>query len=199
MSNRIGILVFDGAEEMDFVGPWEVLRAATLDKPDEQVMLIAPKRGEITCDKGMRVVVDTSIEEVDNLDVLIIPGGGGATAEISNPATVAWLNRVAPTCTWVTSVCTGAGLLVGAGLVKGRRITTHHFYYEKLREHHDGEVIEGQRIVRDGNVVTAGGVMSGIELTLWLVGQLYDEKTVDFAKHYIAYDYPPADAVDDRD
>lgn len=198
MANRIGILIFEGAEEMDFVGPWEILRSATLDMPDEQVFLVAPTHDLITCDKGMRVIADEHIDDVDHLDVLVIPGGSGATAEISNPATVEWLQKIAPVCQWVTSVCTGAGLLVGAGLVKGRRITTHHFFYEKLQAHHEGKVIQSKRIVRDGNVVTAGGVMSGIELTLWLVGQLYGDEKVAFAKHYIAYDYPPADALDDR-
>jgi transcriptional regulator GlxA family with amidase domain len=93
----------------------------------------------------------------------------------------------------VTSVCTGAFLIVGAGLARGRRVTTHHLFLEPLRKMGGAEVVEGVRFVRDGNLLTAGGVMSGIEMSLWLVGQLYGTDAVQRTKSYIAYDYPPRD------
>lgn len=191
MSITIGILIFDGAEEMDFTGPWEVLSAATQDMADVRVLTVAPTREPVTCDKGMRVIPDAGYGEVAHLDVLIIPGGGGAWREVDNPATVDWLHAVAPGCTWLTSVCTGAFLLVGAGLARGKRVTTHHQFLDQLRGHDGIEVVSGKRFVRDGKVVSAGGVMSGIDMALWLVGQMFGEDKVAYAKSYIAYDYPP--------
>lgn len=199
MGLTIGILIFDAAEEMDFVGPWEVLRAATGNMPDVRVLIVAPSRGVITCDKGLRVIADADYGDVTHLDVLIIPGGGGAWRELDNPATLDWLAAIAPGCAWVTSVCTGAFLLVGAGLAQGKRVTTHHLFLERLRELDGIEVVQGKRFVRDGKVVTAGGVMSGIDLALWLVGRLFGDDAVAHAKSYIAYDYPAASEFEDRD
>jgi transcriptional regulator GlxA family with amidase domain len=82
---------------------------------------------------------------------------------------------------------------VGAGLARGRRVTTHHHFLEQLRAIGGVEVVEGVRFVRDGNLVTAGGVMSGIEMSLWLVGQLHHADVVQRTKSYIAYEYPPRD------
>ena len=196
MGKTIGILIFDGAEEMDFVGPWEVMTAAVDGLPGERVLTVAEKADPVVCEKGMRVLADTTYDEAPPLDVVLIPGGSGARREIDNPATVAWLTRTAAGCSWVTSVCTGAFLLVGAGLAGGRRVTTHHDSIGALKEMGGAEVVAGVRYVRDGNLVTAGGVMSGIEMSLWLVGKLYGEAVVQRTKSYIAYDFPPRDSSD---
>ena len=196
MGNTIGILIFDGAEEMDFVGPWEVMTKAVDGMPGERVLLVAEKAEPVVCEKGMRVLADTTYEDASPLDVVLIPGGSGARDEIDNPATVAWLTRTAAECSWVTSVCTGAFLLVGTGLARGRRVTTHHDYIGALKEMGGAEVVEGVRYVRDGNLVSAGGVMSGIEMSLWLMGELYGEAVLQRTKSYIAYDFPPRDSSD---
>ncbi|MGC9369181.1 MAG: DJ-1/PfpI family protein [Paracoccaceae bacterium] len=195
MARTIGIVIFDGAEEMDFVGPWEVLTAAAEGAPGDRVALIAETRDPVTCEKGMRVLPGATYDEIPALDVIVLPGGSGARREIGNPATVDWLQRVAPGCTWITSVCTGAFLLLGAGLAKGRRITTHHAFLGDLRAMGGATVLEGRRFVRDGNVVSAGGVMSGIEMSLWLVRDLYGPEAEADTRSYIAYDHPPRDAV----
>jgi transcriptional regulator GlxA family with amidase domain len=193
MPTTIAILLFDGAEEMDFVGPWEVFTAAVDGLPGERVLTVAERAGPIVCEKGMRVLPDCSYEAAPAIDVVLVPGGSGARREIANPATVTWLCAAAARCAWVTSVCTGAFLLVGAGLARGRRVTTHHDFLDQLRAMHDAQVVEGVRFVRDGNLVTAGGVMSGIEMSLWLVGQLYGADAVRRTRSYIAYDHPPRD------
>lgn len=194
----IAIMVFNGAEEMDFVGPWEVLCAAAETRSDTKVLTIAPSRDPVICEKGMRVIPDASYGDVPHLDVLVIPGGSGARREMANPQTLAWLHRIGPGCTWLTSVCTGAFLLVGSGLAAGRRVTTHHDFTDQLRQQGGCEVIDGVRFVRDGNVVTAGGVMSGIEMSLWLVAQMFDDKTYEHTRRYIAYDTPPRTSFEDR-
>ena len=198
MPRTIGILLFDGAEEMDFVGPWDVFTAALLGTPDDRVVTIAERSRPLTCEKGLRVIPDLSYREAMEVDVVLVPGGSGARREIANPATTNWLRNAAAKCTWLTSVCTGVFLLVGAGLVVGRRITTHHDFIHDLRATGGVDVVEGVRFVCDGNLVTAAGVMSGIEMSLWLVERLYGADRAAKAKAYIAYDYPPRDRVDER-
>src|SRR5215469_6263429 len=155
MPRTIGILLFDGAEEMDFVGPWDVFTAALLGTPDDRVVTIAERSGPISCEKGLRVIPDLSYREAMEVDVVLVPGGSGARREIANPATTNWLRNAAAKCTWLTSVCTGVFLLVGAGLVVGRRITTHHDFIHDLRATGGVDVVEGVRFVCDGNLVTA--------------------------------------------
>ena len=191
MGRTIGILIFDGAEEMDFVGPWQVFTAAVRGMPDEKVMTAAERKAPIVCEMGMRVLADTIYSEAPSFDVLLVPGGSGARHEIGNTATVDWLRAAAARCSWLTSVCTGTFLLAGAGLTAGRRVTTHHDFLAKLRAMGGAEVVEGVRFIRDGNLLTAAGVMSGIEMSLWLVGQLYGSVVRRETESYIAYNYPP--------
>jgi transcriptional regulator GlxA family with amidase domain len=191
MPSTIAILLFDGVEEMDFAGPWEVFTAAVEGMPGERVVTMAERLAPVRCEKGLRVIPDCSYADAPAIDVVLVPGGSGARREISNPATVGWLRATAARCTWVTSVCTGVFLLVGAGLARGRRVTTHHDFLEQLRAIAGTEVVEGVRFVRDGNLVTAAGVMSGIEMSLWLVGQLYGVEALRRTRSYIAYDHPP--------
>lgn len=196
MTTTIGILLFDKAEEMDFVGPWEVLTAAMDGLSGERILTIAERSEPIRCEKGMRVIADATFADAPEIDVVLVPGGSGARREIDNPAMVKWLTETAARCTWVTSVCTGAFLLAGSGVTGGRRLTTHHSFIEALRELGGSEVVEGVRFVKDGNLVSAGGVMSGIEMSLWLVGELYGDEAVQRAKDYIAYDFPPRESVE---
>jgi transcriptional regulator GlxA family with amidase domain len=198
MSRTIGILIFDGVEEMDFVGPWEVFTAAVDDVPGERVITIAERPEPVVCEKGMRVIPDVTFPEARDVDVVLVPGGSGARREIANCATTDWLRKVAAECTWLTSVCTGAFLLVGAGLTLGRRITTHHDFLDELRAMGAADVVEGARFVRDGKLVTTGGVMSGIEMSLWLTERLYGADIAARTRRYIAYDFPPRNRIEER-
>ena len=195
----IAILIFDGAEEMDFVGPWEVLTAASEVDKAWRVVTVAPSLDLVQCEKAMRVLPDYSFSDLEKADVVIVPGGSGARREIKNPNTVQWLKTQASACMWMTSVCTGAFLLVGSGIAKGRKVTTHHRFYQQLRELGGTDVIEDVRFVRDGNIVSAGGVMSGIEMSLWLVGEIWGSDMVKKVKDYIAYDYPSRSSIENAD
>ncbi len=194
MAITVGVLVFDGVEEMDFAGPWEVLACVMEGRPDDRILLVSERTGPVVCDKGMRVLPDVTYQDCPPLDVIVIPGGSGARRETGNRKTVAWLRKIAPGCTWITSVCTGTFLLVGSGIAGSRRVTTHHQFIQLLRDTENADVAEGVRIMRDGNIVTAGGVMSGIEMSLWLVGQLFGPDAVSHARDYIAYDFPPRES-----
>jgi transcriptional regulator GlxA family with amidase domain len=192
MSITTGILLFDGVEELDFVGPWEVLTmAAARREGDDRVVTISENGGQITCAKRLRVLSDHSFADAPDLDVVVVPGGRGTRTEVDNQVVLDWLAKVSPTCTWVTSVCTGSMLLCAAGLATGKRITTHWSMVEAVREKFDADVLSNARYVRDGNVVTAAGVSAGIDMALWLVGQLYDEDYARLVQKYIEYDPAP--------
>jgi transcriptional regulator GlxA family with amidase domain len=203
MAKSIGTLVFDDAEELDFVGPWEVFTMvnevlAMSGKPAaHDVKLIAERDAPVTCAKGLRVLPDFTTAQVDRLDVLLIPGGMGTRREAKNEALLAWIAQIAPGCEWVTSVCTGALLLTAAGPAKGKRVTTHWTFVEQLRARGEAaEVLERVRYVRDGNVVTAAGVSAGIDMALWLVGQMHGAQTARFVQRAMEYDPAPPYAAE---
>ena len=194
----IGILIFDGVEELDFVGPWEVFTAAAQVAGDgrDGVMLLAEHNRTVRCAKGMRVLPDCRLSEAPRLDVLVVPGGQGTRREVDNAGLIGWITRTAAGCTWVTSVCTGALLLHAAGPARGRRVTTHHSFVAALRARGEVTVLEGLRFVRDGNLVTAAGVSAGIDMALWLVGQLRDPAFARTVQRYIEYHPAPPYAAE---
>jgi transcriptional regulator GlxA family with amidase domain len=194
MTRDIAILIFDAVEEMDFVGPWEVLKAAA-EGTGTRILTVARRPDPVRCEKGLRVIPDASFDQVTDPGVVLIPGGSGARHALDDAATLEWLCRVAPGCDWLTSVCTGAFLLVGSGLAAGRRVTTHHDFIDPLRALGGAEVVAGVRMVRDGNLVSAGGVMSGIEMSLWLSHRLFGAQAEAYARNYIAYDLPPRASI----
>lgn len=197
MTLRLGILIFNDAEELDFVGPWEVFTVANQVAEHEGMELpfaplfIAEKTTPIRCRKGMRVLPDDTTSNCGNLDIILIPGGQGTRVEVNNKPLLDWIAKTAAGCQWVTSVCTGALLLTAAGPAKGKRVTTHWGFIETLRARNEAaEVLSHVRYVRDGNLVTAAGVSAGIDMALWLVGQI---ESPDFArKVQRVMEYDPA-------
>ena len=190
---RIGILIFDDAEELDFVGPYEVFTMATGIKPDAfDVQLIAERDAPVRCAKGMRVLPDATLDTCGKLDLLLVPGGQGTRREVENKPLLDWIAKVARTATWVTSVCTGAMLLTAAGPARGKRVTTHWAFVTALRERGEAaQVLENYRYVQDGNVVTSAGVSAGIDMALWLVGQIQDIAFARDVQRRMEYDPSP--------
>jgi transcriptional regulator GlxA family with amidase domain len=191
MSCQIGILLFDDAEELDWAGPWEVLAGLAQSKPELHVTTIAERDEPVRCAKGLRVLPDCSFETAPELDVILVPGGMGTRREVDNPALIDWLRKTGEACTWVTSVCTGALLLHEAGFARGKRVTTHWAFADQLEARGDITVLRGPRWVRDGNLVTAAGVSAGIDMALWLVGEIWDPQTARDVQRYIEYDPAP--------
>jgi len=190
MGITIGLVLFDGAEELDWAGPFEVFTMAR--RPGDTVVTIAERDGPVTGAKGLRVLPDHTFETAPALDVVLIPGGQGSRVERTNPAMLDFVRRVAPGCTWVTSVCTGAFVLEAAGLVAGKRVTTHWGAIEELRAlAPEQEILEHVRYVRDGNVVTSAGVSAGIDMALWLVGQLVSVEHARMTQYAMEYDPAP--------
>ena len=197
MGITTGILLFDDAEELDWAGPWEVLSAAAQQLfPEDRVVTIAEQERPIRCAKGLRVLPDHDFASAPPLDVVLVPGGQGTRREVSNPALIEWLRKTGERCQWVTSVCTGALLLHEAGFARGRRVTTHWAFVETLRKRGDVTVLERTRYVRDGNVVTAAGISAGIDMALWLVGQLHGVEAARKVQRGIEYDPAPPYTAD---
>ncbi len=196
MAITTGIVIFEEAEELDFVGPWEVFTMAAMLNPGNRAVLIAQESRPVACAKGMRVLPDHSFGDAPALDVVLVPGGLGTRREAENPVLIDWLRRVGPQCTWVTSVCTGALLLHAAGLATGKRVTTHWSFVETLRARPDITVLEYRRYVRDGNVLTAAGVSAGIDMALWLVGQLHGVECARNVQRWMEYDPAPPYAAE---
>jgi len=190
---KIGILLFDDAEELDFVGPWEVFKMAREAKPESfELLLIAEKDAPVRCRGGMRVLPDMTTAACKSLDVLLVPGGQGTRTEVKNEHLLAWIAAVSAKAQWVTSVCTGAMLLTAAGPARGKRVTTHWAFVKSLRERNEAsEVLDSFRYVRDGNVVTAAGVSAGIDMALWLVGQWHGPEFARSVQRYMEYDPAP--------
>jgi transcriptional regulator GlxA family with amidase domain len=181
--HTIGIVLFDDVEELDFVGPYEMfgvsrmlMNEASADpEPVYHPVLIAESNAApVRCSKGMRVMADYTYDDHPPLDVVVVPGGAGTRVMIDNAAIVDWLRKVAPHSAWITSVCTGVSLLHKAGLVDGRRVSTHWRFEDELHEMGRVTVVrDADRYVVDGNVVTSQGVAAGIDMSLWLIGQLH--------------------------
>jgi transcriptional regulator GlxA family with amidase domain len=189
-----GVLLFDDAEELDFAGPWEVFTMARME--GDRVVTIAERDQPIRAAKGLRVLPDHTLADAPPLDVLVVPGGEGTRREVENPAVLDWIKSAAANCTWVTSVCTGSYVLHAAGLVADRQVTTHWGFVDQLREQGHVTVLENVRYVRDGNVVTAAGVSAGIDMSLWVVGQLYGIPHARVVQRLMEYDPAPPYAAE---
>ena len=197
-SLNIAILIFDGAEELDFQGPWEVLamvntvRAFKKIEGHDKVYLVSETGAKVTCANGMRVEADFSYATAPQADVILVPGGQGTRREVTNSATLKWIADQAAHCTWVTSVCTGSMVLAAAGPARGKRITTHWAAIGEVRNRGDaGEVVSGHRWVVDGNVVTSAGVSAGIDMAIWLVAQLHGDDMAKAVVRMMEYDPAP--------
>jgi transcriptional regulator GlxA family with amidase domain len=185
---RFGIFLFDGAEELDWAGPWEVLGAWRYLHPEDGVELvtIARRDGPVSCAKGLRVLADHTWSDAPPLDVLIYPGGQGTRAHLDDEAVLDWVRSMDGTLR--TSVCTGALVLAAAGLLAGRPATTHWSALDLLAQL-DGsiEVRPDDRFVDTGDIVTASGVSAGIDMALHLIKRLHSAERAREVKRYIQY------------
>jgi len=197
-TQTIGLLLFDNAEELDFVGPFEVFtmfsevaRKKGIESQNN-VVLISQSGEDIVGAKGMRIGVDCAIDNAPRLDVLCIPGGKGTRAEIRNQKLLDWVAQTASQCTWVTSVCTGSFILAAAGLTEDKNITTHWAATEEFFELGlKGNMHKNVRYVDDGNLVTSAGVSAGIDMALWLTGQMYSIELARATQRAMEYDPLP--------
>ena len=190
MNRTIGIVLFEDAEELDWAGPWEVLTMACKD--GDRVVTVAQTSEPVRCAKGLRVLADHTFDDCPPLDVIVVPGGQGTRTEMANPAMVSFVAEQAARSEWTASVCTGSFVLHAAGLLEGKKATTHWAAMDELQAHAPDLALDPDaRWVVDGDVVTAAGVSAGIDMALWLVGQLYDVDHARATQRFIQYDPAP--------
>jgi transcriptional regulator GlxA family with amidase domain len=191
---RIGVYLFDGAEELDWAGPWEVLAAWAQQFPDDdvEVVTVARTAGTIVCAKGLRVLADRAWADAGKLDVVVVPGGVGTRRELADGDVLAWLRDLYGNGTLTTSVCTGSMVLAAAGLLRDRPATTWWGALDRLAALDETiEIRPDDRFVDSGEIVTAAGVSAGIDMALHLVARLHSVERAREVKRYIQYDPQP--------
>lgn len=194
MATRIGFFVFDGAEELDWVGPWEVLAAWSQTWPEDDIetFTVSRREGPITCAKGLRLLPDYTWATAPEIDVLVYPGGRGTRPQLGDADIRRWLVDLAEGDTLMTSVCTGALVFADAGLLDGLPATTHWENLDQLAAlGNDVEVRPDDRFVDNGSVITAAGVSAGIDMALHLVARLHSPDRAKQVRRYIQYDPEP--------
>ncbi|PVX84293.1 DJ-1/PfpI family protein [Paraburkholderia unamae] len=191
MALQIGFLVFPNVQQLDLTGPYDVLASM----PDTQARLIWKTHEPVRSSTGLTLTPDTTFDDCPPLDVICVPGGSGVGQLIPDEETLAFLRRQASEARYVTSVCTGALVLGAAGLLRGRRATTHWAFHELLEPL--GALPVKARVVRDGNVLTGGGITAGIDFALTLAAELIGEEAAQALQLELEYaPAPPFDAGD---
>jgi len=187
---NFGVLVFQNVEELDFVGPWEMVGMwRKLADGPEQRLVVSQSLGPVLCAKGLSINPHICFEKCPQLDFLLVPGGEGTRKEIDNSVVIDFISRQARACKAVLSVCTGSFLLHRAGLLSGKKATTHWASLDRLRALGDVTVVE-ERFVRDGNIWSASGVSAGIDLMLAFIASVAGEETA--AKVQLRAEYYPS-------
>ncbi len=195
---RVGILVFPEVEVLDFCGPFEIFSVTRLDEERRrldpspyEVLIIAQHSSVVVATGGLKVVPQHSLEDCPPLDVLVVPGGWGTRREMMNERLIAWLGETARQVTTLTSVCTGSLLLCKAGLLDGKRATTHWRVLEEMRGLFPAvNVIDDQHVVEEGDLLTSAGISAGIDMTLRVVARHHGDAVARATARYMEYPFP---------
>ncbi|MEU8947638.1 DJ-1/PfpI family protein [Streptomyces sp. NPDC048489] len=191
---QIAIVLYDRFTALDAVGPYETLGRL----PGAETVFVAERTGPVRNETGnLALTADRSLDDVPHPDIVVVPGGPGQTPQMDNRVLLDWLRAADATSTWTTSVCTGSLLLAAAGLLDGRRATSHWLALGTLGEF--GAEPTGERVVFDGKYVTAAGVSSGIDMGLHLLGRIAGDEHAQAVQLLTEYDpQPPYDAGSPR-
>lgn len=199
---RVGIVLFENIEVLDFGGPFEVFSATRLNEERRrqeaspfEVLLVAEKSAPVVTTGGMKVIPDHTFESCPKLDILVVPGGWGTRKELKNPAMLNWLRIRASEVETLTSVCTGSMLLGFAGLLDGHHATTHWRSLDWMRESFPAVTVENDKhVVEDGSVFTSAGISAGIDMALKVVARHYGEAIARATAKHMEYRYPDDNA-----
>jgi transcriptional regulator GlxA family with amidase domain len=194
---NVGILLFDDVEVLDFAGPFEVLSRTRVapgpesrrseDSAPFRVFTVAKTKQKVRAIGDLIVEPHYSFTDAPRIDILVVPGGWGSRAAMQDPEVLSWVKRVSAAARFTSSVCTGALILARAGLLAGRRATTHWAAYDLLASLDGGvKVIRDARVVKDG-IFTSAGVSAGIDMAFALVEEICGRAVADETSHYIEY------------
>lgn len=195
---RVGIVVFDDIEVLDFCGPFEVFAATRINEARRweeaspfEVVLVAQKPGPCMASGGMAVLPHHTLQDCPRLDVLVVPGGRGTRREVENTVLLDWLRERAGEVARLTSVCTGSMLLGFAGLLDGRKATIHRHSVDWMRGSFPSvQVEEGKRFVQDGHIYTSAGISTGIDMALGVVASYFGQDVARSTARHMEYPYP---------
>ncbi len=182
---KIGILLFDNMTALDAVGPYEVLARIA----NAQIFFVGVEKRVYKDYYGLKLVADYSVDEIEVLDILLIPGGYGIDILFDNSTLINWIKQIDKSTKFTVSVCSGALLLAEAGLLDGKHCTTHWRRKEQLKKHK--VIIEEERYVHDGKMITSAGVSAGIDMALYLVSLIEGEQAAQLIQLGIEYDPLP--------
>lgn len=183
---QIAILLFERVTALDAIGPYQVFS----NPPGNEVVFVGERVGPVRTHTGrLGLLVDASLDEVTTPDVVVVPGGPGQADHQTGGPVHAWLHEVDQHTQWTTSVCTGSLILARAGLLTGRRATTHWGSMDKLAEH--GAIPTRERTVIDGKYATAAGVSAGIDMALTITGRILGDDVAQRVQLGIEYDPQP--------
>jgi cyclohexyl-isocyanide hydratase len=186
---QCGFVIFNNITQLDFTGPLQVLHRL----PDSQIHIIAATLDPVMSDCGLAMVPTVTFADCPQLDLICVPGGFGVEAAMADPVTIDFIRSQAAGARYVTSVCTGAFILGTAGLLIGKKATTHWAYHPMLAQ--VGVIPTQDRVVRDGNIFTGGGVTAGIDFALTIVAEIAGDKIAQGIQLSIEYDpAPPFDS-----
>ncbi len=197
----VGIVIFDDVEVLDFCGPFEVFsvtrtnEAQRREKPSPfEVTLVAETAAAVVTTGGMTVIPRRTFDDCPRLDVLVVPGGWGTRRQLENPAMRAWLQERAREVETLAAVCTGSMLLGFAGLLDGRRATTHWRSLDWMRDSFPAVKVEyDKHFVIDGRVHTCAGIAAGIDLSLRVVASYCGDSVARATARHMEYPYPESD------
>jgi len=198
MPFNIAFILFPDFEELDFVGPYEVMAMASKYIDQDWHVYSVAETPLVRAFHGLRVMADHTFENAPKPDLICVPGGDGTRPGMTHEPLVSYIKRTGAEAQLVTSVCTGAMLLHAAGFLEGKRATTHWGAKQEFRALGGNvEVVDGERWVHDGNVITAAGVSAGIDMALYVLGQLKSPEDARKVQAFMEYQPAPpyAEAV----
>jgi transcriptional regulator GlxA family with amidase domain len=186
---KIAYVLYPDFTALDLVGPYEVISRW----PDAEVHFLARTLEPVRCDAGLTVIPTDTPESLPEADLIVVPGSGNPVPVLDDHVLIEWLRAAAPGCQWTASVCTGAGLYAAAGLLEGKKTTTHWAFRDNLRAM--GVEVVGDRVVWQGNHISGAGVSAGIDMALALTERVHGRKLAESLQLAIEYDpQPPFDS-----
>jgi transcriptional regulator GlxA family with amidase domain len=186
---KIAYVLYPDFTALDLVGPYEVISRW----PDAEIHFLARTLEPVRCDAGLTVIPTDTPESLPEADLIVVPGSGNPVPVLDDHVLIEWLRAAAPGCQWTASVCTGAGLYAAAGLLEGKKTTTHWAFRDNLRAM--GVEVVGDRVVWQGNHISGAGVSAGIDMALALTERVHGRKLAESLQLAIEYDpQPPFDS-----
>jgi transcriptional regulator GlxA family with amidase domain len=195
---RVGIVIFDEIEVLDFCGPFEVFSVTRLNEERRreeaspfEILLISQFDQAVTTAGGMKVVPDFTFDNCPALDILVVPGGWGTRKEMHNEVMLSFVRSRAPRVEKLASVCTGALILGNAGLLDGLRATTHWRYLQMMQELFPKVMVDFKsHVVKAGRIITSAGISAGIDMALHVVAEFFGEDIARATARHMEYPFP---------